>query len=276
MTVNTHEREDKPKDLWVCVWGHVFVCVRTRLCVWGHILCVWGHVVCVRTRFVCVRTRTVIYLHHIWKRLWVIRDTILFQECVHTSWTYVREGGRNSLVTWVLLGSYHMKTYENKKTYSHMNFRVHTRNETRSPEKHSLLDSSYDQCDERFTDPKDIAGLVVDPTWKSVLLSRNRGCENTFCCLTPGLLTVLHVLLPFLPSFTQHFVSEGTRSKNEMLEFFFPFLVQNEQRKTSKAPKSIFSKKKWKENTFFRCSARLPFGSWFCFPFFFLPEMKII
>jgi hypothetical protein len=30
---------------------------------------------------------------------------------------------------------------------------------------------------------KDIADLGVHPTWKSVLLSPNRGCENTFCCL---------------------------------------------------------------------------------------------
>jgi hypothetical protein len=45
-----------------------------------------------------------------------------------------------------------------------------------------------------------------------------------------------------------------------MLEFFFPLLVQIEQRKTSKAPKNRFSKK-WKENTFFKCSSPLPFGS---------------
>ena len=28
------------------------------------------------------------------------------------------------------------------------------------------------------------------------MLSPNRGCENIVCCLTPGLLAVLHVLLP--------------------------------------------------------------------------------
>ncbi len=32
---------------------------------------------------------------------------------------------------------------------------------------------------------KDIMGLVVCVTWKSVLLSSNRVCKNTFCCLTP-------------------------------------------------------------------------------------------
>ncbi len=35
----------------------------------------------------------------------------------------------------------------------------------------------------------------------------------------------------------------GTRSKNEMFEFFFPLLVQIEQRKASKAPKNRFSKR---------------------------------
>jgi hypothetical protein len=41
--------------------------------------------------------------------------------------------GRNSLVVQVLIGASHMHTYENKKAYSHMNLRVHTRNEARSP-----------------------------------------------------------------------------------------------------------------------------------------------
>ncbi len=64
--------------------------------------------------------------------------------------------------------------------------------------------------------PKHKSGLDVHATWKSVLLSPNRGCENTFCCLTPGPLTVLHVLLPLLPSITQHF-GEADRQ----MEFFF-------------------------------------------------------
>ena len=41
--------------------------------------------------------------------------------------------------------------------------------------------------------PTHIMGLGVRVTWKSVLLSPNRVCGNTFCCLTPGLLDVLHV-----------------------------------------------------------------------------------
>jgi hypothetical protein len=126
-----------------------------------------------------------------------------------------------------------------------MNWRAHTRNEARSPEKHAFLDSLHDQCGDRFTDTKDIMGLGVHATWKSVLLSPNRGCENTFCCLTPGLLPVHHVLLPLLSSFKEHFGSEGSVKcrKNEMFEFFFPLLVQIEQRKASKAPKNRFSKK---------------------------------
>ncbi len=42
--------------------------------------------------------------------------------------------------------------------------------------------------------------------------------------------------------------------------FFFSHLVRIEQRKASKAPKNRLSKK-CKENTFFRCSASLHFGS---------------
>ena len=54
-----------------------------------------------------------------------------------------------------------METYENKKAYSHMKLRSHTRNEARSPETHAFLDSSEDQCGECFTDAKDIEGLGV-------------------------------------------------------------------------------------------------------------------
>jgi hypothetical protein len=69
----------------------------------------------------------------------------------------LRKEDRNSLVAQILIGACHMQTYENKKAYSHMNWRSYTRNEVRSPEKHSFLDSSQDQCGERFTDAKDIA-----------------------------------------------------------------------------------------------------------------------
>jgi hypothetical protein len=58
----------------------------------------------------------------------------------------------------------HIQTYAKKKACSHMNFRAHTRNEARSPEKHALLDSSHDQFVERFTDGKDISGLGVHTT----------------------------------------------------------------------------------------------------------------
>jgi hypothetical protein len=51
--------------------------------------------------------------------------------------------------------------------------------------------------------------------------------------------------MSFFPSFFLHatFRVRGTRSKNEMLEFFFSLLVQIEQRKASKAPKNRFSQK---------------------------------
>jgi hypothetical protein len=45
-------------------------------------------------------------------------------------------------------------------------------------EKLAFMDSSHDQCGERFTDAKDIAGLGVHAISKSVLLSPNRGCEK--------------------------------------------------------------------------------------------------
>jgi hypothetical protein len=44
-----------------------------------------------------------------------------------------------------------------------------------------------------------------------------------FCCLTPGLLAVLHVLLPLLPSITQHF---ATRRAFKMEKVFFSLSVQ--------------------------------------------------
>jgi hypothetical protein len=44
-----------------------------------------------------VRTRTFIYLHDIWKRLWVIRDTILFQEFFF-SFSYIRKENQVNLL----------------------------------------------------------------------------------------------------------------------------------------------------------------------------------
>ncbi len=76
----------------------------------------------------------------------------------------MRKEGRNSIVTQVLVGACHMQTYSNKRAFSHMNLRAHTRNEARSPEESAFLDSSYDQCGERLTDTKDIAGLGVHAT----------------------------------------------------------------------------------------------------------------
>jgi hypothetical protein len=87
-------------------------------------------------------------------------------------------------------------------------------------------------------------------TWKFVLFWPNRGCENTFCCVTPANMKVCvvfsksrlweHILLfnswsshcpscpsspPFfLSSFTQHFMSEG-RVQYKVGVFFF-LLVQ--------------------------------------------------
>jgi len=85
-----------------------------------------------------------------------------------------------------------------------------------------------------------------------VLLSPNRGCENTFCCLTPGLVTVL----PLLNSQT---VLEQVGVQIENVFFLF-FSVQIEQRKASKAPKNRFSKKVEREHNF-QVFGQLPFAA---------------
>ena len=89
---------------------------------------------------------------------------------------------------------------------------------------------------------KHIAGLGVHATWKSVLLSPNRGCENTFCCSTLGLLVVLHVLLPLLPSFTQHFGSEERVWKMKCESFFFSISYELSKEKQVKLLKIDFRK----------------------------------
>ena len=77
-------------------------------------------------------------------------------------------------------------------------------------------------------------------------------CENIFCCLTPGLLAALHVLLPVLASFTTFWVSFGSVG----IFFFSP------SERTSKAPKNIFSRSKASKNRF-SLSLRVHFKS-FC------------
>ncbi len=73
-------------------------------------------------------------------------------------------------------------------------------------------------------------------------LCPNRGCSNTFCCLILGLLAVLHVFLPLLPFFTATFRVRGTRSTNEILEFFFPSSYKFRKEKQVKLLKIDFRK----------------------------------
>jgi hypothetical protein len=71
-----------------------------------------------------VHLRTFIYLHDIWKGLWVIWDTIFLQECVHASWTCVRKEGRNSgdsLTRFLLVHDTYRHHDANKKGYSLVN-----------------------------------------------------------------------------------------------------------------------------------------------------------
>jgi len=72
---------------------HVYRCdwnCRPRFLRWVTKAFLSGYLVVFR---VCVHT--FICVHETWKR-WVIRDTILIQECTHDSWTSVREDSRNS------------------------------------------------------------------------------------------------------------------------------------------------------------------------------------
>jgi hypothetical protein len=59
-----------------------------------------------------------------------------------------------------------MQTYANKKACIHMNLCAHTRNEARSPEKGSFLDSSHDQCGESFTDAQGHSGIGCSSNMK--------------------------------------------------------------------------------------------------------------
>jgi len=121
----------------------------------------------------------------------------------------------------------------------------------------AFLDSSHDQCGERFTDAEAHSGLgracnmkvcvVVSKSrlWEHILLFNSWPSRCPSCPSSP-------------PSFNHTFrLRDAFKIWNEFFSFL---LVQIEQRKASKAPKNIFSKK-WKENTFFRCSSSLHCGS---------------
>ena len=138
-----------------------------------------------------VYVRPLICVYEIWKRLWVIRETILLQECAHSSWTCVRNEGRNSLVAQGRQISEDRSYWcipHNRLTKKRIEPLFWTRRKT------SVVNVS------RMS--KDMVSLDVYVTWRSVVWSPNRGCENTFCCLTPDLLTVgMHFCsLSFVPS----------------------------------------------------------------------------
>ncbi len=140
---------------------------------------------------VCGHTLTCV--NETWKRLWVIRDTMLFEKCTHVSWTCVCKEGRNSLVVRLLIGVWHIQTYTNKKGYIHMNLRTHTRNDVRSPEKSAFLDSSHDQCGECFMHVQTHSGfgrvynmkvcVVVSKSrlWEHILLFNSWPCGCPSC-----------------------------------------------------------------------------------------------
>ncbi len=64
----------------------------------------------------------------------------IWLDFVHSSWTCVCKEGRNTHCEDVLICVCHRQTCSNKKTYSYMNWRTHTRNEERFPEKNAFLD----------------------------------------------------------------------------------------------------------------------------------------
>jgi hypothetical protein len=86
---------------------------------------------------------------------------------------------------------------------------------------------SHDQCGERFTDAQGHSGL-------------GRACNLKVCVVVSGLLAVLHVLLPVLASFTQHFVSGLSRGRTEIF-IFVPSKAPKNKFSRSKAPKNRFS-----------------------------------
>ena len=111
---------------------------------------------------------------------------------------------------------------------------------------------------------KYISGLVV----RCVVISKSRLWQHTLLfnswpCHCPS-------CPPSPPSCLPQRVSEGTRwrfgSRKEPGDvpnwnsFFYSSQHKIEERKLSKDSKNRFSKK-WQENTFFRCSSRLSFGS---------------
>jgi hypothetical protein len=97
-----------------------------------------------------VGARKIIYILVTWKRLWVIRDTILLQVYVHSFHQVASKEGRNSHVTQDHIGVCHMQTNMNKKASEHMDFRAHRRNVAISTDKSAFSASSHDQCDYSF------------------------------------------------------------------------------------------------------------------------------
>ena len=174
--------------------------------------------------WISLRAHTFICLHETW--LWVIRDTILLQECAHASWTCIRKEGRNSLVAQVLIRVWlagqqgisspvsliaglladllshpstvcHMQTCANKKAYCHIWTCVRTQ-ETKGNllNKAFFLDSSHDQCGERFTDAEAHSGQH-----ESLCSCLQIDVVTTSICLNSGLFALLYVFISsFLPS----------------------------------------------------------------------------
>jgi hypothetical protein len=66
----------------------------------------------------------------------------------------------------------------------------------------SYIFMTYENVSGSFKTPSCPGSYQYGETGFFGLVTRTRGCENTFCCLTPTLLTVLHVLLPLLLSLT--------------------------------------------------------------------------
>ena len=125
-----------------------------------------------------VRSHTFICLYETWKRLWVIRDTILFQKCTRVTWTHVRkEVVTHSLTRFLLVDDRcrHVK----RKRHGVIWTCVYTQETNRDLRRKDLFWTRHTTSVVSVSwMSKDIPGLGVHETWK--LLSPNRGCEKIF------------------------------------------------------------------------------------------------
>ena len=118
-----------------------------------------------------------------WKRLWVIGDSISIHGCV-TFFTPLREEGCcNSITSEELFTRTHVEIYEQNKTWWHINFRAHTTNTVKYPDRTVFSCSLQCKWDGSFTHCDTHYGLVC--MWNMnicVVCSQSALLFWHFCC----------------------------------------------------------------------------------------------